>query len=387
MLTSASVFLSFIVFVIYSKNNFRNGLEYKGISAILFLLSLRFFTIHLYINHLIEVYPHFLLINNLTSRIGVPILFFVVIFSLNPRKFKAYDLVHLALPVLFIVHFSNVFFGSVSFKLDLIREMDQFGYDLIWEIGILNFPGIILFLKYLSIYAYTVVILFLLFRSGNLKKLPGHLLTFFKLAAVFLVVNLLPTLIPTFIPQLGIDVWKWLSLIGATSTVVTVIGLFLIPDFIYKKEAPFISTPTSFSGIELQDGEDPVSSSAVRTKEDQLFQKIDSFFRQEKPFLDPDLSLNHLERQFGISGRYMSEAIKEMTGMNFSNYVNQARVDYFTDHFVYQDHALEKKVDEIAFDIGFKNGTTFHQFFRKVKGCTPKEFIRNRLEELASKGD
>ncbi len=42
-LTSVSVFLSFLVFIIYSRNNFNRGLIYKGISILLFTLSFRFF--------------------------------------------------------------------------------------------------------------------------------------------------------------------------------------------------------------------------------------------------------------------------------------------------------------------------------------------------------
>ena len=195
----------FLVFIIYSRNNFNRALLYKGISILLFTLSFRFFTIHLYLNQLIADYPHFLLLNNLTSRIGLPILYFVVLSSLYSWKFKWFDLFHLVLPVLFIVHFSSIIFGPISQKLVLIEEMEKLGYEIVWQKGIFTSPYLINAIKYLTLYGYTFLIISLLIWSRNYKRLPGHLLTFFKLALVFLVVNLIPSLIS----HLGLDIWNY----------------------------------------------------------------------------------------------------------------------------------------------------------------------------------
>lgn len=373
-LTSTSVFLSFLVFVIYSKNNFKKGAIYKGIAVLLFLLSLRFFTIHLYINHLISEYPQLLLINNLTSRIAMPILFFVVLFSVEPRKFKWYDSFHLILPVLFVVHFSNVFFGPVSFKLDLIREMDQRGYEIIWEKGVFDSFFLVSCIKYLTLYGYTFLIIVSLTKSSNLKKLPQHLLDFFKVAVVFLLVNLMPSLVS----HLGLDIWNWASLIGAGSTVVAVFGFFLIPNFIYEKRenSQLLGNKAIDTGLTNVFYRGLTESG--QTKNDQLFQEIEEYFKQEKPFLNPDLSLDQLERHFGISGRYLSEAIKKNTGLNFSNYVNQARLDYFTENLNSGDFLKNKTVDDIALELGFRSVNSFYLYFRKVKGCTPKEYLKKR---------
>jgi hypothetical protein len=213
-LTSSSVFLSFLVFVIYSRNNFNRGILYKGIAFLLFVLSFRFFTIHLYLNHLISEYPHFLLLNNLTSRLGLPILYFVLLSCLYSWRFKWFDALHLILPVLFVVHFSNILFGSVSDKVALILEMEKFGYEIVWEKGIFESLYLINAIKYLTLYGYTFLITSLLIWSYNYKRLSKHLLIFFKLAIVFLFINLIPNLISNF----GLDIWNYASLIGAAST-------------------------------------------------------------------------------------------------------------------------------------------------------------------------
>lgn len=369
-LTSASVFLSFLVFIIYSRNNFNRGLLYKGISILLLTLSFRFFTIHLYLNHLISDYPHFLLLNNLTSRLGLPILYFVVLSSLYSWKFKWFDLFHLILPILFVVHFSAIIFGPVSHKILLIEEMDRFGYEIIWQKGIFTSPYLINAIKYLTLYGYTALIFVLLVWSKNYNRLPNHLLAFFKLALLFLLVNLIPSLIS----HLGLDIWHYASLIGAASTLLFTIAVFLVPDFLF----PRIQPQTSLEHFSILSKEETLDPRCLQElKENHLFQRLESYFRIEKPFLDQDFSLSQVEKHLGISGRYISEAIKQETGLNFSAYVNQARLNYLAVYLSKDLSLRDKNMDEIAYELGFRSVNSFHQFIKKTKGCTPKEYLKN----------
>jgi YesN/AraC family two-component response regulator len=107
-----------------------------------------------------------------------------------------------------------------------------------------------------------------------------------------------------------------------------------------------------------------------------LFQRIESYFQNDKPYLNVDFSLSHAERALGISGRYISEAIKQERGQNFSAFVNQARLEYYS-NYLSKNMALNgKTVDEIAFELGFSSVNSFYQVVKKSKGCTPKEFLK-----------
>jgi AraC-like DNA-binding protein len=279
-----------------------------------------------------------------------------------------YDLIHLILPVLFILQFSNVYFGSAGSKLDLIQEMDQKGYEIFWERGVFHNPIFINVIKYGAMYGYTALIAYLLIKPGNLAKLPKSLFNFFKIAILFLVVNL----IPSFISHFGIDFWHWASIIGAATTLLAIMGIFLIPDFLF---------PNAFSRLNLEPNGSDLKEGGpfepLQERQIQLFYRIDAFFREERLFLDPDFSLTSLERHFGISGRYISEAIKEGAGLNFPQYVNQARMDYFVENCSKKAFLTNKTMDEIAGDVGFRSVNNFYLHFKKAKGCTPKEFLKN----------
>ncbi len=376
-LTSSSVFFSFLVFVIYSRNNFNRGIVYKGISILLLTLSFRFFTIHLYINHLISDYPHFLLLNNLASRLGLPILYFVLLSSLYSWTLKWFDALHLVLPILFLVHFSNVLFGSVTEKLALIQEMELHGYEIIWHKGIFDSLYLINAIKYLTLYGYTFLILTLLLWPSNFKRLPKHLLTFFKLALVFLFVNLIPSLIS----HAGVDIWNYASLIGAASTLLFTFGVFFVPDFLFPIDS--VVTERKASTHESSSTEVAEIYSHLG-KSNQLFERIEAYFKDKRPYLDQDFSLSHVEKYLGISGRYISEAIKEETQLNFSAYVNQARIAYLKESLNREILSKEsnfsvKTMDEIANELGFRSVNSFYQVVRKTHGCTPKELLETEL--------
>lgn len=374
LLTSAAVIFSFLAFLIFSRNNFTKSIVHKGIAVLLLTLSLRFFTIHLQLNHLMIEYPHFLLVNNLTSRIGMPILYFVILSSLYSWKFKWFDALHLILPVLFVIHFSNVYFGSLSYKIELINEMDRFGFEIVWQKGFFDSPYLINVIKYLTLYGYTFLILMLLVRSSNYRRLPKHLLSFFKVALVFVIINLMPSLFSHF----GGDIWDYASMIGAGSTLFLTVIMFLLPDFLFPTGQDIgITNQIEKTNLNLTHGGYDSSPQEYQ----KLFRRIESYFENDKPFLDPNFSLKQAARDLGISGRYISEAIKESTGHNFPAFVNRARLNYFSSHLSKKMMLNGMNVDEIAFELGFSSVNSFYQVVKKTKGCTPKEFLKIESEK------
>lgn len=85
---------------------------------------------------------------------------------------------------------------------------------------------------------------------------------------------------------------------------------------------------------------------------------------------DKDLSLSELSAHFHLTESYISKLVKEETGINFKNYLNQLKVT--------QAKKLLKNrnvtVTEVAEAVGVKNVNTFIRIFKKYEGVTPGKF-------------
>lgn len=101
-----------------------------------------------------------------------------------------------------------------------------------------------------------------------------------------------------------------------------------------------------------------------------------AYMENERPYLDPDLSLNDLARRLKTNTSVLSPVINAGTGKNFNDFVNQYRVDAF------KRQALDPANGHlsllgIALDCGFNSKATFNRAFKKLSGQSPREFVES----------
>ncbi len=102
-----------------------------------------------------------------------------------------------------------------------------------------------------------------------------------------------------------------------------------------------------------------------------------AYMANERPYLDPDLSLIDLARRLKTNASILSPVINVGTGKNFNDFVNQYRVDDF------KRQALDPANSHlsllgIALDCGFNSKATFNRAFKKLTGQSPREFVESR---------
>ena len=109
-----------------------------------------------------------------------------------------------------------------------------------------------------------------------------------------------------------------------------------------------------------------------------LIGKIDAAMEQDNLFLDPDLSIISLAEKMGTNRTYVSKAIKDAKGCNFSDYVNRYRLDYAVE----QMKSLPKDnivVQNIALQCGCGSIQTFYRYFKLFYNETPTQWLeRNK---------
>ncbi len=83
-----------------------------------------------------------------------------------------------------------------------------------------------------------------------------------------------------------------------------------------------------------------------------------------------DLSQGAMAEMAGISKDYFSRIFKNVTGLNYSKWLNMIRLEKATELLAHDD----SKLTEVAMLSGFQSIPSFNRVFRSEKGMTPGEY-------------
>ncbi len=107
-------------------------------------------------------------------------------------------------------------------------------------------------------------------------------------------------------------------------------------------------------------------------------EQIEEIMASEKLFLQPNLKINDIARIIGTNRNYIYQAINELMGASFTDYINKQRIDYAI-QTMQQSPTLS--ISEIAQQSGFTSQASFYRNFRKFVGCSPRSFSSATDEE------
>lgn len=108
----------------------------------------------------------------------------------------------------------------------------------------------------------------------------------------------------------------------------------------------------------------------------ELYGRILSRMEKNRPFLDPDFSIDDLSKSIYTNKLYVSRAINSVSKMNFCQFVNHHRIEYAKMLF-HENPAL--KVMEASDLSGFHTVASFNMAFKLNTGLTPSEWIRKNV--------
>ena len=114
----------------------------------------------------------------------------------------------------------------------------------------------------------------------------------------------------------------------------------------------------------------------------ELFERIQEYFDEEKPFLNGNLTINDIVSKVFSNKVYISRAIVQCTGRNFCQYVNYHRIMYAMECF---RHNTELKVSELWPLCGFNTIVSFNMAFRLFMDENPSEWCRKEKIRLSKK--
>ena len=85
-----------------------------------------------------------------------------------------------------------------------------------------------------------------------------------------------------------------------------------------------------------------------------------------------NITLKSLSEKYYVNSAYLGQLFRKKNGQSFKDYLNNYRMERAADLLLHTD----KKIVEIAEEVGYHDLDYFVNRFILVKGCTPAKFWR-----------
>lgn len=101
--------------------------------------------------------------------------------------------------------------------------------------------------------------------------------------------------------------------------------------------------------------------------------KLKKYMADEKPFLNPALTIQDISKEINVPVRELSVLINHQLGQHFYDFVNTYRVENAME--ILKDSTKSKvTILEILYEVGFNSKSSFNTAFKKHTGNTPTNY-------------
>jgi AraC-like DNA-binding protein len=162
--------------------------------------------------------------------------------------------------------------------------------------------------------------------------------------------------------------WWWNLALVAVAIYIGLTGLT------QRQPASMHFSDADLSPPEVSSALADATQQAATQEKTALSQKLERVMREERLFLQPELTLGDLARHLNTNASVLSATINQIFKQNFNDYINEMRIEAFIEAYRQPDNRRFTMLF-VAFDAGFNSKATFNRAFKKAKGCSPKDFF------------
>ncbi len=218
--------------------------------------------------------------------------------------------------------------------------------------------------SFFGVYAWPIAVSVISLRVGrwhlsDLPKGPGAVRG--VLVGLALVVVVLLAVVVAMVAEA-----RWLYRLGHTLLQLTMLVWY----FFIRSNPDLLSKARKEIGAQhkkrLELG--PEEAAGIRAALERLMVK-------DRVFMNPDLSLQNLAKTAGIPAYRLSAYFNAHRGASFSDWLNDARIDYSKGRLVEE---LDATILDVAFEAGYSSKAVFNTQFRRRVGMTPSEYRAKR---------
>jgi AraC-like DNA-binding protein len=109
----------------------------------------------------------------------------------------------------------------------------------------------------------------------------------------------------------------------------------------------------------------------------QIHERLMHLMTEQKPFKNPDLTLNELAGILEVHPNYLSQVINSKEKKSFYDLINEMRVEEFI-KLISQPSNQQYTLLAISYDSGFNSKASFNRNFKKYTGLTPRDFVKQQ---------
>ena len=103
--------------------------------------------------------------------------------------------------------------------------------------------------------------------------------------------------------------------------------------------------------------------------------KLLSYFKEDEPFLNPQLNLQFVAQVLELNNNKVSFLINQAFDVNFNDFVNSYRLEHFK-LIALDSNNSHLTILGLAYDSGFNSKTVFNTYFKKIEGVTPRAWMK-----------
>lgn len=107
-----------------------------------------------------------------------------------------------------------------------------------------------------------------------------------------------------------------------------------------------------------------------------------SLFEKEEEYISANIKQVDFAKQLDTNSSYLSKVINQYKGKNFSQYINDLRIDYTIRKLKKDTRFRKYTIKAIAEEVGFNNSESFSKAFYSKTGLQPSYFIK-KIDEIS----
>lgn len=136
---------------------------------------------------------------------------------------------------------------------------------------------------------------------------------------------------------------------------------------------------SSFEAVRQKDRDAAKKAAPEKLLNPEFADKIDAIMRNQKPYLQPDITLDMLADTLAMPAKDLSMIINRHFHNNFYEFINSYRIEE-AKGLLMDAKNKAKTITDIYLEVGFNSKSVFNTFFKKLVGMTPTEY-RQRIPE------